>query len=158
VLELELHNDGEDGLTLERPAVAGPFVAYELVQFGRYNGEGTIVKVFRLNAKTGRREQATEAGQPAGEGICDGGLPFKAPGVTGMTVTPRGTVAWIIGGIVESPGVTNLRNYRVCILLPGARVPIVAARGTSIAPRSLAAVPGYVYWSEGGSARSVTAP
>jgi hypothetical protein len=142
---------------IELPVINGTYAAAVLVRSGKYNEEGALVSIERVDLRTGRREITARPTSAPSEGRCDGGSPYKAPGITDLLVTSKGTVAWIIGGIYDS--VTqhpDLRNSRVCLLAPAARTPTVLAAGDTIDARSLAATPERLYWSEGGE--PMTAP
>jgi hypothetical protein len=142
---------------IELPAVNGTYAAVVLVRSGKYNEEGALVSVERVDLRTGRREITARPTTAPSEGRCDGGSPYKAPGITDLLVTSKGAVAWIIGGIYDR--VTqrpDLGNYRVCLLAAGASAPTVLAAGDTIDARSLAATQERLYWSEGGE--PMTAP
>jgi hypothetical protein len=141
----------EPTLSLTHPALAGNWVAYGLIRSGKYNGEGAVFNVRRLNAMTGRREEARAS-------ACVGGLPFMSPGVTDMAVVPSGAAAWIIGekefDQFSSNPSPSPAIYRVCELPSGSTAPLQLASGAAIQPKSLAAIPGQVYWKEQGLAHS----
>jgi hypothetical protein len=79
-----------------------------------------------------------------------GAFPSPEGGVRNVVTTPKGTVAWIAGGAEAAPTTED-----VLVLAPGAKAPTLLAGATSIDPRSLAAVPGHLYWTEAGAARTV---
>jgi hypothetical protein len=142
-------------LKLKLLALARRFVADATESCGR---EGCVSSVARLNAATGRNERATPSSSP-GELAnpnqhCVGGPP-EGPGITDIGVTPKGTVAWIMGGSIEFPSNRNNLNSRIlCELPPRARTPVVVANSPTIEPRSLAVIPGRLYWLEGGTPRA----
>ena len=151
--------DVETQPVVELPFLAGTYAALVLVRTGKYNEEGAQVWIERVDLQTGRRLNSRRLPPgPAGEG-CDGGLPFKAPGVTDLIVTAKGALAWLLGGAYDP--VTNapeLGDYRVCLLTGTGRAPTVLAAGDTIGPRSLAATPERLYWSEGGEPRTAPLP
>jgi hypothetical protein len=159
-LDAELVNR-EPSSRLGPLALNGPWVAYAVAGNLGYNGEGEEWRVRRTNAASGRRETAALASSPSGgqEGVCDGGFPQGADGVTEMTVTSSGAAAWIVAGITEFPSGTNvLGSRRVCDLAPETTAPKVVADSPAIATGSLAAAANVLYWSEGGAARSAPLP
>jgi hypothetical protein len=141
--------------SFELPVLDGAYAAFELVRPGKYNEEGALVSVERVDLRTGRRETAGGLLEEPPERSCGGGLAYKAPGITDLLVTARGAVAWIIGGTYEPvPGGPHLHGNRICLLSGTVRTPTVLAAGDTIEPRSLAATRGRVYWSEGGKPES----
>jgi hypothetical protein len=125
-------------------ALSGRFVAYALQSIAK---EGpSSWRVCRLDARSGRRE-SVEAVGPAENAYEPG-----APGVTDVVVTSAGSVAWLAGGAGAHPGV-----YTVFELARGSMTPTALATGPGIMPGSLAAVPGHLYWTEGGTARMAPA-
>ena len=152
----------ESALTLKRPVLSGPFLAYALVGYGSYNGEGATWKIMRLNARTGRREEArgSRAGGEPGGAIstpCDGGVGEGSPGVTDLIVAPSGALAWIIGALpyqYYSSDPTKLSTYTVCALSAHSRTPEVLDSDSTIAPGSLALAGELVYWTDRGSPHS----
>jgi hypothetical protein len=124
-------------------AVAGRFIGYSLEE-GEKEGPSIWI-VRRVDVATGRGES-----QPAEGGPGNG---FEPPntGVADIVVTPAGTVAWITHGQTEHPSL-----YRVLELPAVSKMPVVLASATNIAPNSLAATPGYFYWTEGGVPRSAS--
>jgi hypothetical protein len=144
---------------IELHAVNGTYAAVVLVRSGKYNEEGSLVSIERIDLRTGRREITARPTSAPAEGRCDGGSPYKAPGITDLLVTSKGAVAWIIGGIYDP--VTqhpDLGNYRVCLLSGAGRTPTVLATGDMIDPRSLAATAERLYWSENGEPMSAPLP
>ena len=138
------------------PVVSGRFVAYAvLVEVARYAGAGFGEDVRRLNAQTGRRE-----GTPA-HGKKGTVFPGASLGVTQVVVTPAGSVAWMIEGPFGDPEAPErdepFPNSTAILLLPvGATASTVLAYGPTIEPMSLAAIPGHLYWIEGGVARTAS--
>jgi hypothetical protein len=146
-------------LKLKLLALAGRFVADATESCGK---EGCASSVARLNVQTGRRERATpstaswELGNLNGK--CVGGPP-GALGVTDIIVTPSGTVAWIMGGSIEVPtNRVDLNSRTVCELPPKSSTPVVVASSTRIEPKTLAGIPGRLYWLEGGAPRTAVIP
>jgi hypothetical protein len=124
-------------------AVAGRFLGYSLEEGSKEGPSIWIVR--RVDVATGRGESQPPEGNEEGE--------FEPPntGVTDMVVTAAGTVAWIVHGEIAHPSL-----YRVLELPAGSKTPVVLASATNIAPKSLAATPGYLYWTEGGVPRSAS--
>jgi hypothetical protein len=146
--------------TLEgSPALAGRFVAYGLqITAERYPGQGFECAVGRLDAQTGHRERLEANGAQGG------GFGEDSPGVTDVTVTPAGSMAWIIDGSYQDPvgphlpgaeSVLPLGSKTVYVILAGSKEPVVLATSPMIDPKSLAAIPGHLYWTEDGVARTV---
>jgi hypothetical protein len=137
-------------------SVAGAFIAYGLLESktGKYPGSGFAQAVYRLNVRTGRRERTPAAGA--------GGTIFgeKSLGATDIVLTPAGSVAWIVDGSYNDPSnphtLLPLGSKTVLYLQPGSRTPTVLSTSATINPKSLAAIPGNLYWLEGQTAR--TAP
>lgn len=133
--------------TLRRSVQSGKYLAYALVRYGRYNAEGAVWKVLRLNVASGHRE-------PAQPGPCAGGLAFLAPGVLDVVLTSSGGMAWIIGEKEYDPFLPNPSPgpavYTVCEMSTRSKSPTVLAAGPTVEPKSLAAAPGHLYWMEGG--------
>jgi hypothetical protein len=152
----------QSAFMLERPALSGRFLAYVLVLSGKYNGEGAIWTIDRVDAEKGRKEEARGSrlgGEPGGTVTtpCDGGLAQGSPGVTDLTVSSSGAVAWIIGAAPNRfPSSTSATGstYTVCALPAGSRTPQVLAGTKTTAPGSLAIAGELVYWSESGSPRA----
>lgn len=141
-----------------RPCLAGDYVAYPLVEGPP--GPGEVEEfVVRLNVRTGSRTVIGADGP--------GGKLYRAensgplPKATDMAVTPAGTVAWIIEGSYRNPSggeETLPEGSKTVFELPaGANTPIVLATRSEIEPKSLAISSGYIYWSEAGAARAVSA-
>ena len=140
------------------PALAGRFLSYGLqITAERYPGQGFECAVARLNVQTGRRE-SFEA-----NGAQGGGFGENSPGVTDVAVTPVGTMAWIIDGSYQDPvgphlpgpaSVLPLGSKTVYEILAGSKAPVALATSPTIDPKSLAAIPGHLYWTEGGAART----
>jgi hypothetical protein len=151
------HFEPEPGPSLGRLALAGQFAAYALVVYGKYNYEGTVWRMVRLNVKTGHREHA-EDDRAEGSGSCLGGIDYLSPGITDVAVTPKGTTAWIIGDRPYSPYLRNPTpfptTYAVCTVPPASRTVTRLATGFMIVPKSLAAILGHLYWIEGSTTRS----
>jgi len=157
--------DVQSAFTLERPALAGRFLAYALVRGGKYNGEGALWSIDRVDAETGRREEAkgSRIGSEPGGTVttpCDGGLAQGSPGVTDLTVSASGAVAWIIGAVANRfPSSTSAdgSTYTVCALPARARTPeVLAGAGAgagTVSPGSLAMAGALVFWTEGGRPR-----
>jgi hypothetical protein len=146
------------GVFLERLALAGRFVADASTSVGKETMyEGQIGwSVSRLNVETGRQEHARVPFTPSEldpNRRCNGFVPEGAPGVTDIAVTANGTVAWIVGGSIDN-NLRNLSSRTVCELPPGSSVPLVVASDPSIRPKSLAAIPGHLYWIEGTTPRN----
>jgi hypothetical protein len=139
-----------------RVVLAGRFAAYGLtLSAERYQGTSFTEAVGRLNAQTGRRERF-----PA-NGAHGPGFGEKSPGVTDVVVTPKGSVAWIIDGSFQDPtrktpvpGVVPLGSRALYEVPAGSTMPILVAYNSTIDAKSLAAIPGHLYWAEGGTPRS----
>jgi hypothetical protein len=139
-------------------ALTGRFAAYALaLSAERYQGSGFTEAVGRLNAQTGKRERI-----PA-NGAQGGGLGEKSPGVTDVAVTPKGSVAWILDGSFQNPigpplpgneSVLPLGSKALLEAPLEAKTPTVLAVSATIDPKSLAAIPGHLYWLEGGTPRT----
>ncbi len=130
-------------LRLVRFVLINQWLGYVLEEFS----EQTLGQsIYRLDARTGRREHVLAA--PGSE---DDFATLSA-GVSDLAETPAGTVAWIQGGSIASPGI-----YRVFEWPPGAKAAVLLATATDIAATSLAAVPGHLYWLEGGVPRGAHA-
>jgi hypothetical protein len=136
-------------------ALAQQFVADATESCGR---EGCASSVARLNAATGRNERGDAV--ILARGTCEPQSALRRGSArrarrNGHWVTPKGTVAWIMGGSIEFPTNRNNLNSRIlCELPPGARTPVVVANSPTIEPRSLAVIPGRLYWLEGGTPRA----
>jgi hypothetical protein len=140
------------------PALAGRFVSYGLqITAERSPGQGFEGAVARLNVQTGRRE-SFEA-----NGAQGGGFGENSPGVIDVAVTPAGSTAWIIDGSYQDPAgphlpgpasVLPLGSKTVYEVLAGSKAPVALATNPTIDPKSLAAIPGHLYWAEGGAART----
>jgi hypothetical protein len=133
---------GTSTAKLELLAVAERFAAYAIRDVG---GVESYVswKVYRLNVQTGRRDAVRASSRLDTFNL-------QTPGVTDVVVTPTGTAAWIVGGAQDTPS-----TYQVFMLLPGSKSPALLASATTIEPKSLAGIPGHLYWTEAGTARSV---
>jgi hypothetical protein len=129
------------GSVLGPVVVAGRFVDYATK--GYDTGPWRLWSVWRLNAQTGRREFFPRV-PPPHEGDQ---FPARGAGVFSVVGTPAGGVAWILGGELSTPTI-----LRVVDVAAGSRSPTVLASGPSIEARSLAVVPGHLYWSESGVA------
>jgi hypothetical protein len=145
--------------TLELLAVSGRFVASATTSGGKETAyeEKTAWSVARLDVKTGHADIARVPFTPgvSPNERCNDFVPERAPGVTDIAVTVNGTVAWIVGGSIDQPNnLRNLSSRTICELPPGSTVPIVVASDPSIRPKSLAAIPGHLYWIEGSTTRS----
>lgn len=148
--------------TLDSHKVAGRFLAYVLITYGKYNGEGFTVTVNRMDVRAGRVDEARGSlmgGEKGGtlSTPCDGGISEESPGVTDLTVNADGTAAWIIGALPEpyySPNRSHVSIYTVCELPAGSRTPVVLASDSAISPGSLATSVGRIYWTEHGQPRS----
>lgn len=149
-----------EGPVLASLAVSGRFVAYALsLSAERYPGEGSHWTVGRLNVQTGRNERvSTDGEQPSAFGP-------KSPGVTDVAATPAGSIAWIDDGAFQSPlgpplpgngSVLPIGSKAVFDLPTGSKVPAVLAVSPTIDPKSLAAIPGRLYWTEGNAPRSAS--
>jgi hypothetical protein len=147
-----------EGAVLKGLAVSGRFVAYTLgLAAERYQGTGFTEGVERLNAQTGRRESIPPDGEKGG------GFGEKSPGVTDIVATPAGSIAWIDDGSFQNPigplsatSLLPLGSKAVLELPPSSKTPTALAVSSAIAPQSLAAIPGHLYWTEGGTARSTS--
>jgi hypothetical protein len=133
------------GIKLGELALSGRFVCYALETFTKE--PQASVKVYRLNVQTGRRESAPAVGAEENE------FPASARGVTDIAVTSSGTLVWIVGGTVLNPSL-----HKVMELPRGSSTAIAVASAATIEPKSLAAITGHVYWTEGGAARSAPIP
>jgi hypothetical protein len=147
---------GVEGASLISLDLSGRYVAYALGEAAeRYQGDGSTWAVVRLNAQTGHRESVSLS---FGE---------KSRGVTDIAATPAGSIAWIEEGSFQNPmgpplpgneSVLPPGSKAVFDLPPGSSVPQALAVSTAIIPKSLAAIPGHLYWTEGGAARSTSIP
>jgi hypothetical protein len=157
--DAQSEEDVASAVTLKRPALSGPFLAYALVRYGSYNGEGALWTIMRINAKTGRREEARGSrigGEPGGtiSTPCDGALGEGSPGVTDLSVAASGAVAWIIGALpyqYYSPDPTKVSTYTVCALSAHSTTPEMLASDTTVSPGSLAMAAGLIYWTDSGN-------
>jgi hypothetical protein len=143
-------------------ALAGRFLADALEECSK-NSEACGWSIGRLNAQSGRDETASVSFVPSELGNpnhwCSGTPPPRALGVTDIVVSRAGTVAWIMGGSVDFPtNFGNLSRRTVCELKPGSKTPIVVASSPTIEPKSLAAIPGHLYWTEAGTPRMESIP
>jgi hypothetical protein len=129
--------------TLTRIALAGRFVAAAISTIAKEPPDSLFI--YRVNAATGRRDAVNAA--PARENE----FGEHARGVTDITVTPAGTVAWIVGGTADMPSQSRVFEWP-----PGSKVPVVLASSPEIVPASLASRPGRLYWTEGEPARSAS--
>jgi hypothetical protein len=147
-----------EGPTLARIALSGRYAAYALsLTAERYQGSGTAWAVGRLNVQTRRRERIPAIGEKGS------GFGEKSPGVTDVVVTAAGSMAWIDDGSFQNP-LSNVPAGNQSILPPGSKAllelppgsktPVVLAVSVNIDPQSLAAIPGHLYWAEGGTPRS----
>jgi hypothetical protein len=136
----------EDFAGVGRLASSGSFLVYGLQSGG--SQPGTISRICRLNAASGRRE--CFALTPGGE---HSKYPSKSGGIRAVAVTPSGSIAWIVGGSWKTPTILH-----VVELVAGSRTSSVLASGPAIDPSSLAGVPGHLYWSEGTTARQAVIP
>ncbi len=149
-------SSGVEGDVLKGLDLSGRFVVCALgVAAERYPGTGTGWAVQRLNAQTGHRERVSP------DGVMSGSFGENSPGVTDVAVTPAGSIAWIDDGAFQNPlpgngGVLPLGSKAVFDLLPSAGVPAVLAVSPAIDPKSLAAIPGRLYWIEGGVPRTAS--
>jgi hypothetical protein len=132
-------------------AVSGRVVGYTLFSLlGNSPDSGTDWRIVRLNAATGHREET-----PIESGTCTGELPYGAPGVTDLGVSPRGSVAWVIRGQFDPGNARNLDYARVCVLRSGWVTPVLLASSKTIASGSLAIAGDRLYWTEDNLPRSV---
>jgi hypothetical protein len=137
--------------------VSGRFAGYGIINsVDRYTG-GFGERVARVNVQTGR-EQGWEANSKAGSGF----LP-NSPGITDVVATPAGSIAWIIDGSFDDPTgqtfeVTPPDSKVVYVVPSGSTTPVLVAYSAVIDPRSLAAIPGHIYWVEAGAAHIFGAP
>ena len=147
-----------EGAVLKGLALSGRFVAYALgLAAERYPGGGTTWGIERLNAQTGHRESILPDGEKGG------GFGEKSPGVTDIVATLAGSIAWIDDGSFQNPigplssgSLLPLGSKAVFELPPSSKTPTALAVSSMIAPQSLAAIPGHLYWTEGGTARSTS--
>ena len=136
------------------PAVSGRFVAYAIITVpGRGPGTGFGEDVARLDVQTGDREWSPADGA-GGSGFVSG-----LPGVTDVVVTPAGSVAWVIEGGAPFVGGEESRGSKAILVLPaGATSSRLLSYSPTIEPKSLAAIPGHIYWLEAGVAHTFGAP
>lgn len=124
--------------SLARIVLSGRYVAFVQSE-GTETGSSAepAEYVVRLNAGTGTRVRV------------------PALGVADLALDPAGTLAWIIKGFSRTVNGESRPNgsRTVLELPPGSKTPTVLATGPAIEPKSLAAVPGYLYWSEAGQPR-----
>jgi hypothetical protein len=144
----EIDFPGEEPITAL--ALAGRFFAYATHAGG---GGSPSVSVNVLDLRGG----------PAGGGwTAADDIESGSRGVTDLALTPSGTVAWLMEGRFLDPAAVEEGPHpfsRALFAVPaGKSEPIFLTDGTSISPGSLAAVPGHVYWTEDGIARSYLAP
>jgi hypothetical protein len=149
-------------VTLQKLALAGRFLFSAFTEGAeRYpeSGVGGGWYLSLLNVQTGHREKVDPVGGK------EGGFGKGSPGVTDVAVTPAGTAAWIIDGEYQNPtgpslpgneGDLPLGSKTVFELPPGSRTPVVLATSSTIDPTSLEAIPGHLYWIEGGVARTAS--
>jgi hypothetical protein len=133
---------GKDSGSTRRPTVAGRYVAYISTPGGP---TGPIVI---WNSRSGAtRVQGTlrESDRRRADG--------SEPPVTGLVLTANGHVAWIVGPIDERG--TYVVHADVPTSPEGA--PILASGG-DVAPDSLAAAGGAVYWTQRSTAGSAPLP
>lgn len=132
---------GKDSGSTRRPTVAGGYVAYIAARSGPtgpidvWNSQTGALRVQGTVAEADRRPDGSD------------------PPVAGLVLTPAGHVAWMLGP-------TNGKNNYVIHAEspnPSAEAPVLAS-GSDIAPGSLAAAGGVVYWTQGGLARSSALP
>lgn len=147
-------------VTLQKLVLAGRFLFSAFTEGAeRYpeSGVGSGWYLSLLNVQTGRRQKVDPVGGK------EGGFGKGSPGVTDVAVTPAGTAAWIIDGEYQIPtgpslpgnkGDLPLGSKTVFELPPGSRTPVVLATSSTIDPASLAAIPGHLYWTEGGAPRT----
>ena len=128
-------------VTLSHLSVAGRYAAYALEIGG--TSPVDVWKVCRVNVQEGKSRECAAAGQ----------FPSPKGGVRNLVLTPKGTVAWITAGAEATPTVNDVFELRA-----GSRDPQHVASSATIDYRSLAAVPGRIYWLEGDGPRTVTAP
>ncbi len=136
------------GTALEALALNGRFVAYALGGAEHSPGAGRGEAVYRLDASSGRRTQVSCGG--GSERTC--GIAANAPGVTDVAATSAGSVAWIVGGVRSST-----QPFAVFLLAARAVSATQLAASAAIAPHSLTAISGHVYWLEGEAARQAPA-
>ena len=149
-------------VTLQKLALAGRFLLSAFTEGAeRYPGSGVGGGWYLslLNVQTGRRQKVDPVGGK------EGGFGKGSPGVTDVVVTPAGTAAWIIDGEYQNPtgpslpgnqGELPLGSKSLFELAPGSRTPVVLATSSTIDPTSLAAIPGHLYWIEGGTPRTAS--
>jgi hypothetical protein len=133
---------------LEALALTGRFVAYALGGAEHSPGAGRGEAVYRLDATSGRRTQVSCTG--GSERTC--GIAAKAPGVTDIAATSAGSVAWIVGGALSST-----QPFAVFLLGAHASRATQLEASAAIAPHSLAAISGHVYWLAEETARQAPA-
>lgn len=151
-------SSGFEGDVLERLDLAGRFVGCALgLSAERYPGTGTTWAVERVNAQTGRRERVPTDGEKGG------GFGEKSPGVTDIVATPAGSLAWLNDGSFQNPlvplssgSLLPLGSKAVFELAPASKTPTAISVSSTIDPKSLAAVPGHLYWTDAGAARSTS--
>jgi hypothetical protein len=147
---------GFGGAALISLGLSGRYVAYALVEEGdRYQETGSSWAVVRLNAQSGHHESESLEFGP------------KSQGVTDIVATPAGSVAWIQEGSFQNPMGPPLPGEE-SVLPPGSKAvfylpyrsnaPQALAVSPTIVPKSLAAIPGHLYWTEAGAARSASIP
>jgi hypothetical protein len=147
---------GFGGATLISLGLSGRYVAYALVEEGdRYQRTGSSWAVVRLNAQSGHHEfESLSFGE-------------KSQGVTDIVATPAGSIAWIEEGSFQNPmgpllpgdeSLLPLGSKAVFYLPYRSNAPQALAVSLTIVPKSLAAIPGHLYWTEAGAARSASIP
>lgn len=147
---------GFGGAGLISLGLSGRYVAYALIEEGeRYQGTGSTWAVVCLNAQSGHHEFESLSFGP------------KSQGVTDIVATPAGSVAWIEEGSFQNP-MGPLLPGDESVLPPGSKAvfylpyrsnaPQALAVSSTIVPKSLAAIPGHLYWTEDGAARSASIP
>lgn len=148
-----------EGPSLRGLALSGRFAAYGLqLNAERYPGEGVSYAIIRLNIQRGHRERVPANGPTGGR------LGEDSLGLTDIVATPAGTVAWIIDGSFLSDGKTPppgsmpvpLGSKALWELPARSKTPTLLAFNPTIGSKSLAAVPGRLYWTEAGQPRTAT--
>lgn len=124
------------------PVLGGRFVAYVVRNEERYPLTPGYEDLTRLDVKTRRRLNIDCRG-PARCEFAHGTV-----GITDLALLPDGAMAWIVRGGREAPDV-----YEVWELGKTATRPTKITTSEAVEPKSLALVPGHLYWTEGGEPR-----
>jgi hypothetical protein len=140
---------GLPGTSLGPLRLDGRFVAYVLRPEGpKYPGSGHSEELKRLNVASGWRLSIGCRGPAA----CD--FPDIDPGVNDIGILATGAMGWIVSSFYEQPALQP-EVHEVWELPAHATQPIRVAASAAVEATSLAAIPGHLYWTEGGQPREV---